>query len=303
MFKRIVLPELEKEHSTYFIVIDNLRYDQWKMIQPSLMSDFRVEDESLYLSILPTATQYSRNAIFSGLMPLQMQQIHPNWWKNDVDDGGKNMFEKEFLASQLHRLGKEQLKFSYNKITNLEAGKKLADNMSNLVHNKLNVIVYNFVDMLSHSRTDMKVIKELAEGNAAYRSLTTSWFEYSPLKEMFNFAARSKSKVIVTTDHGTVQVKRPTKVFGEKEISSNLRYKTGRNMKYNNKDVFEINNPSDIHLPSVNVSSKFIFAKEDYFFAYPNNYNHYVNHFKETFQHGGISLEEMLIPIVTLSSK
>lgn len=303
VFKRIVLPELEKEHSTYFIVIDNLRYDQWKMIQPSLMSDFRVEDESLYLSILPTATQYSRNAIFSGLMPLQMQQIHPNWWKNDVDDGGKNMFEKEFLASQLHRLGKEQLKFSYNKITNLEAGKKLADNMSNLVHNKLNVIVYNFVDMLSHSRTDMKVIKELAEGNAAYRSLTTSWFEYSPLKEMFNFAARSKSKVIVTTDHGTVQVKRPTKVFGEKEISSNLRYKTGRNMKYNNKDVFEINNPSDIHLPSVNVSSKFIFAKEDYFFAYPNNYNHYVNHFKETFQHGGISLEEMLIPIVTLSSK
>ena len=303
VFERTVLPELDKNQTTYFIVIDNLRYDQWKMIQPSLMNDFRIDTESLYFSILPTATQYSRNAIFSGLMPLQMQQEHPNWWKNDIDEGGKNMFENEFLKSQLRRFGKDNVKFSYNKITNLDAGKRLVDNMSNLINNQLNVIVYNFVDMLSHSRTDMKVIKELAEGNAAYRSLTTSWFEYSPLKEMFNFIAKNKSKVIVTTDHGTVQVKRPTKVIGEKDITSNLRYKTGRNMKYNAKDVYEVNQPKDVHLPSINMSSKFIFAKEDYFFAYPNNYNHYVNHFKETFQHGGISLEEMLIPIVSLSSK
>ena len=303
IFKNSVLPELNENKATFFIVIDNLRFDQWKMIQPSLMNDFRIEDESLYFSILPTATQYSRNAIFSGLLPLQMQQQHMDWWKNDTDEGGKNQFEKEFLEAQMKRLGKDYLKVSYNKITNIDAGRRLVDNMQNLMNNQLNVIVYNFVDMLSHARTDMKVIKELAEGNAAYRSLTTSWFEYSPLKDMFSFIASNNSKVIVTTDHGTVLVKKPTKVLGEKDITTNLRYKLGRNMKYNSKEVFEINQPKNVFLPAVNMSSKYIFAREDYFFAYPNNYNYYVNHYKETFQHGGVSLEEMIIPIVTLSSK
>ena len=303
IFKHSVLPELNEDKTTFFIVIDNLRYDQWKMIQPSLMNDFRIEDESLYFSILPTATQYSRNAIFSGLLPLQMEQQHKDWWKNDTDEGGKNLFEKEFLEAQMKRLGKGHLKVSYNKITNIDAGRRLVDNMRNLMNNQLNVIVYNFVDMLSHARTDMKVIKELAEGNAAYRSLTTSWFEYSPLKDMFAFIANNNSKVVVTTDHGTVLVKKPTKVLGEKDLTTNLRYKLGRNMKYNSKEVFEINHPKDVFLPVVNMSSKYIFAREDYFFVYPNNYNYYVNHYKETFQHGGVSLEEMIIPIVTLSSK
>ncbi|MBL6657535.1 MAG: bifunctional response regulator/alkaline phosphatase family protein [Flavobacteriales bacterium] len=303
IFKHSVLPELNEDKTTFFIVIDNLRYDQWKMIQPSLMNDFRIQDESLYFSILPTATQYSRNAIFSGLLPLEMEQQHKDWWKNDTDEGGKNLFEKEFLEAQMRRLGKAHLKVSYNKITNIDAGRRLVDNMQNLMNNHLNVIVYNFVDMLSHARTDMKVIKELAEGNAAYRSLTTSWFEYSPLKDMFAFIANNNSKVVVTTDHGTVLVKKPTKVLGEKDLTTNLRYKLGRNMKYDSKEVFEINQPKNVFLPIVNMSSKYIFAREDYFFAYPNNYNHYVNHYKETFQHGGISLEEMIIPIITLSSK
>jgi len=302
LFKHSVLPHVDENTSTYFIVIDNLRYDQWKMIQP-LLNDFKIVEDDLYFSILPTSTQYSRNAIFSGLLPLQMEQQHKDWWKNDTDEGGKNLFEENFLKAQLNRLGKQHLKTSYHKITNIDAGRKLVENMRNLSHNHLNVIVYNFVDMLSHARTDMKVIKELAEDDAAYRSLTISWFEHSPLREMFNFIAKNKSKVIVTTDHGTILVKKPTKVLGDKDLTSNLRYKLGRNMRYNSKEVFEINQPKDVFLPSVNISSKYIFAREDYFFAYPNNYNHYVNHYKETFQHGGISLEEMIIPIVILSPK
>ena len=303
LFKNKVLPHLSQESCTFLIVIDNLRYDQWKMIQPIISNDFRIDEESLYFSILPTSTQYSRNAIFSGLMPLEMEQLHKKWWRNDTDDGGKNAFEENFLNAQLKRLGKSSIKFSYNKVTNIDSGRKLVDNMQNLSHNQLNVIVYNFVDMLSHSRTDMKVIKELAEGNAAYRSLTTSWFEHSPLKDMMSFISKNNHKIVITTDHGTILVKKPIKVLGDKQVSTNLRYKQGRNMKYEHKEVFEINNPKDIFLPSVNISSKYIFARQDSFFAYPNNFNFYVNHYKETFQHGGISLEEMIIPVVTLSPK
>ena len=303
LFKEYVLPHLKEGKPHFFLVIDNLRFDQWKILEPELLNYFRVEEEEMYFSILPTATQYSRNAIFSGLMPSEMQKRHSDWWMNDDDEGGKNMFEEQFMQSQLQRLGKGSLKMSYNKITNIDAGRRLADNMQNLMRNDLNVIVYNFVDMLSHSRTDMKVIKELAEGDSAYRSLTASWFEHSPLRDMLRFIAENNAKVSVTTDHGTILVKRPTKVLGDKTLSTNLRYKQGKNMRYDFNEVYEVNNPKEVFLPNINVSSKYIFAREDCFFAYPNNYNYFVKHYKETFQHGGISMEEMMIPVVTLSPK
>jgi hypothetical protein len=235
-------------------------------------------------------------------MPSEMEKRFPDWWLNDEEEGGKNLHEQDFLSEQLKRLGKN-FKFSYNKITNLAAGKKLADNISNLMQNKLNVIVYNFVDMLSHARTDMEVIRELADDEPAYRSITRSWFEHSPLLDMVKQISAKKAKLIITTDHGTVHVKDAIKIIGDKNVNTNLRYKTGKTLTYNYKEVFEVKNPHDAYLPKQHVSSVYVFVREDKFFAYPNNYNHYVNYYRNTFQHGGISLEEMLIPYVVLKAK
>lgn len=302
LFKNKFLKELVKDEPVFLIVIDNLRLDQWKIIQPIIQDYYQVESEEAFFSILPTATQYSRNAIFSGLMPSEMEKMFPNFWLNDEEEGGKNLHEEAFLQAQLKRLGKD-IKMSYNKITNFNAGKKLSDNLSNLLQNKLNVIVYNFVDMLSHARTEMEVIRELAENETSYRSITKSWFEHSPLLDIIKQLAAKKIKIVITTDHGTVHVKEPTKILGDKNVNSNLRYKQGKALEYNYKEVFEIKNPADAYLPIQHPSSRFVFAKEDRFFAYPNNFNHYVNYYKNTFQHGGVSLEEIIIPYIVLSAK
>jgi len=302
LFKHQVAPALE-EGPAYLVLIDNLRFDQWRMIRPILSQWFRIEDESLYYSILPTATQYSRNAIFSGLMPTEMEKMYPDLWKNDEDEGGKNQHEEAFLQAQMKRLGLSSKRLGYNKITNLDAGKRLVDQFHELDNNDLNVIVYNFVDMLSHARTDMKVIRELADDEAAYRSLTVSWFEHSPLYAMFQKMAESGRPVIITTDHGSVHVNHPVKVVGEKSTNSNLRYKRGKQLGYDAKEVFEITDPANVFLPRQHVSTRFIFARSSDFFVYPNNYNHFVRHYKDTFQHGGISMEEMLIPRVKLRTR
>ena len=302
LFKTRIAPSLNGENTVYWVVIDNLRYDQWKAIQPMIQEDFRIDSEDIFYSILPTATQYARNALFAGLMPSEIEKRHPNLWVGEDEEGGKNMHEEALLQEQLKRLGKN-IKMSYHKITNLQSGKKLVENMHKLSQNKLNVIVYNFVDMLSHARTDMEVIRELADDEAAYRSLTQSWFEHSPLREILKEIAAVKGKVFLCTDHGTIRVKEASKVVGDRETTTNLRYKLGKNLRYEVKDVFDVGDPGEIFLPKVNVSSRYIFAKGSKFLAYPNNYNYYVNFYKNTFQHGGISLEEMLIPMVSLQAK
>ena len=302
LFKDYLAPELSKEQSVLWVIVDNLRYDQYRVLEPIINNHYKKEEEHSYFSILPTATQYARNAIFSGLMPLEMEKKHPDLWKNDINEGSLNLYENEFLTAQIKRL-RLDIKHEYYKITSLKNGKELADNYNATKQNDLTAVVYNFVDMLSHSKTEMEVIKELAGDDKAYRSLTLSWFKNSPLFEIIQKAQLLGQKLIITTDHGTINCKNPSKVTGDRNINTNLRFKTGRHISYEKKDVYAVHNPKDIFLPTVAINSPFIFAKDDLFFTYPNNFNHFVKYYKNSYQHGGISLEEVIIPFAIYSPK
>ena len=300
IFKDKIAPKLDE--SMFLIVIDNLRYDQWRVIRPMISKYYRFDEENVIFSILPTATHYARNALFAGLLPSEIAKKYPQYWLNESDEGGKNNYEKELLNENLKRLGKS-FKWSYNKVTNIEFGKKLNDNFNELLNNHFNVVVYNFVDMLSHARSEMKVIKELADDEAAYRSLTESWFEHSPLFEIIKKCAKAGKQIILTTDHGTVRVNNAVDIVGPRDTNTNLRYKTGKNLNYNEKDVYRVKNPTDIFLPKESISNEFVFCKNDDFFVYPNNKNSFIQQYNDSFQHGGISLEELLIPYVELTPK
>tara|TARA_B100001142_G_scaffold23733_1_gene21714 strand:+ start:23864 stop:25411 length:1548 start_codon:yes stop_codon:yes gene_type:complete len=288
---------------TIFIVIDNLRYDQWMIVEPLILDYYKKESEIAYYSILPTTTQYARNSLFSGLMPLKIKEKYPKFWKDDYEDGGKNLFEYELLDKNLEDIYFEKIDHEYFKITNLKNGLKLANSLKGKINNKLTTIVYNFVDMLSHSKTEMEMIKELASNDKAYRSLTKSWFENSPLFEIIKNAQDLGFKLIITTDHGTINVKNPAKIIGDKNTSQNLRYKTGKSLTYNHKENISYNNPEEVGLPKTSINSSYVFSKEDYYLVYPNNYNHYSNYFRNTYQHGGVSMEEMIIPFIVLNPK
>lgn len=303
LFKFKVMPHVEKGVPTFFLLIDNLRFDQWKAIQPIFAESFRILEEESFYSILPTATQYARNAIFSGLLPMDIEKAYPQQWKNDDEEGGKNLFEEEFFRGQLKRMKRDDVRFSYTKILNNQAGQDLVNNIHNLLTNDLNIIVYNFVDMLSHARTEMEVLKELAGDETSYRSVTRSWFEHSPLHQALKKIADKKINIVLATDHGSVRVKTPAKVIGDKQTTTNLRYKHGRNLNYEPKEVLAFRDPKEAGLPVPTVNSSFIFAKEDLFLCYPNNYNYYVNYYRNTFQHGGVSLEEMIIPVIKMTTK
>lgn len=298
-----VFPKLKSDRPTIMLLLDNFRFDQWKVLEPIIGEMFKLDNESHFCSILPTTTQYSRNAIFSGYMPADILKRFPQYWVHDHEEGGKNNHEAELLTDLINRTFRKPLKHDYVKVTNLNVAKQVQDNIHNYLNNDLTVIVYNFIDMLSHARTEMEVLKELASDETAYRSLTKSWFIHSPIWAALQKAAEQDMQLIITTDHGTIRVKTPSKVIGDRDTTTNLRYKVGRNLNYDSKDVLEFRNPEKGGLPRPNVSSTYIFAKEDLYFLYPNNYNYYNNYYRDTFQHGGISLEEMICPVLTLSPR
>lgn len=302
VMKRNVFPLIDQGEKVFFLVLDNFRYDQWRTVATELAGLFTI-DEQLYYSILPTATQYARNAIFSGLMPDQIASMFPHLWVDEDEEESKNLNEAPLIQTQLDRYRRRNT-FSYHKINDVAGGERLLSQLPGLMQNDLNVVVFNFIDMLSHTRTESKMIRELASTEAAYRSLTLSWFRHSPLRELLKELAARRCRVVITTDHGSIRVDNAIKVQANNgEINSNLRYKLSRNMSYNPKQVFEITRPAQACLPSPNVSTKYIFATGRDFFAYPNNYNYYVGYYTNTFQHGGISMEEMIIPLITLKAK
>jgi len=303
LLKQKLAPLIKENKPTFLVVIDNLRFDQWKAIQPLVMENFKVDEEDTFYASLPTATQYSRNAIFAGMTALEISQKFPEQWKNDDDEGGKNLHEDFFLEQFLKRTFHEPIKHQYVKVTNHRDANLLESNINNYLNNKLTVIVYNFVDMLSHARTEMEVLKELASDEAAYRSLAVSWFDHSPLQNALKKLAEKDVNILLTTDHGTVRVQDPSKCIGDRETTTNIRYKNGKNLNYDERDVYAVREPETIGLPKSRLSSTYIFAKENKFLVYPNNYNHFVNFYKNSFQHGGISLEEMIVPVVRLSKK
>ena len=301
IFKECIFPKLSAGEKVFLVVLDNFRYDQWRLLSKELGDQYDI-DENLYYSILPTATQYARNAIFSGLMPDQIARMFPDLWVDEDEEEGKNLNEEPLIQTQLDRYRRHE-SFSYHKVNNSADAERFMQQLNSLKRNNLNVVVFNFIDMLSHARTESRMVRELANNESAYRSITLSWFRHSVIADFFRQLAQTDYKVIVTTDHGSIRCTKPVKIVGDRNTNTNLRYKLGKNLGYDSKDLYVIKDPRLAQLPSPNLTTSYVFATGDSFFAYPNNYNYYVSYYKDTFQHGGISMEEMLIPLITMTGK
>lgn len=304
IIEKYVYPELAANKKVAFFVIDCMRLDQWLSLEKYFYDYYTIQKE-YYFSILPTATPFARNAIFSGLFPSELEKRYPEMWaKGEDDDYSRNRYENELLYDNLRLLGlKLKSEPRYQKIITVEESRSLEKNLLSYLDTPLLSVVVNFVDILAHSRSDLPILKEIAPDESSYRSLTRSWFEHSSIYTVFQKLAEQDITIIVTSDHGSIRCMRGTKVLGDREASTNLRYKYGRNLKADSKHAFFIENPLDGKLPRRNFNINYIVAKEDYYFVYPTNYHKYMSYYRDSFQHGGISLEEMVLPVIKLQPK
>lgn len=299
---QFVQPHFKSGKPVLFFVIDCMRYDQWRVFENMLSPYFGIETD-FYCSILPTATPYARNAIFSGLFPNDIERLYPDLWTSqDDNESSLNQFEDKLLETQMRRLG-ERHNPKYEKVLGTDDGKRLADRIRNHLQTPFSAFVFNFVDTLVHSRSDSEVLKEIAPDEAAFRGLTRTWFEHSSLFQIFRTLAKEDVTLVVTTDHGSVRALRDTKVLGDRDTSTSLRYKYGRNLKAERDAAILVKDPAAFRLPRGGSMSQYIFALEDYYFVYPTNYHKYQNKYMDTFQHGGASMEEMILPVATLRPK
>jgi len=297
-----IMPMIDNGEKVFLLVIDNLRFDQWKVLKPYFSKYLSVVDEQVISTILPTATQYARNSFFSGLLPLDIAKRYPDLWSDEEDEGNKNDFEEQ-LVNEFFSRNRRNIKITFHKILNDEYAYSKFSNVKVLKNNELNIFVFNFVDLLSHAKTNVQMLKDLAKDEKAYRAIVKVWFEHSFLKYLLEEISELGATVILTTDHGAVQVRNSVRVIGDRHSSTNIRYKQGRNLDYDRKEVFVIKDPVEAGLPQSNLSTTYIFAKNYDYLVYPKNYNQFVKYYKDTFQHGGISMEEMMIPYITMVPK
>ncbi len=302
VLRKRLFPVLNDEFPVFFILIDNLRYDHWKVLQQHLRPYLTTLSEDTYMSILPSVTHYARNSMFAGLLPSEIEKKYPDYWISEDSVQYKNQNEKMLLEEYLKRFGKE-VNYTYNKVLNQSYGFKILDYLPKMMSTPLNVIIYNFIDMLSHASTEIELLREMANDDDAYRSLIGSWIDHSPLLELIKNLTGRKAIVIITSDHGSIRIYNPVRIKGDRDTSVNLRFKIGRNLEFDPKEAFSVRNPGDIFLPKTTITSSFVFCRQNDFFVYPNNFNQYVNYYRNTIQHGGISMEELMVPYAVLQPK
>ena len=306
IFEKYVAPLLKTGKPTFFFVVDCMRLDQWLVFE-ELLSPYYNFNKDYYSSILPTATPYARNSIFSGLFPIDIKKYYPQWWANEMntEDHKLNAYEQQLLEEQVKRK-RIQLKnkLTYIKIHDTDFGKKIEADIMKYARNHFTAIVINAVDMIAHSRSDYAILKEIAPDESAYRSLTRSWFTHSSLFSMLRSLSEIKDvNIVITTDHGSIRCLRGVKVVGDRDTTTCLRYKFGKNVKAEARNAMIINDPEEYKLPKPGVTINNVIAKEDYYFVYPTDYHHYLQKYRDSFQHGGISLEETIIPVITLKPR
>jgi CheY-like chemotaxis protein len=299
-----VAPYLSSNKRVYFIVVDCLRLDQWLTIEPMLEPYFSIKRD-YYYSILPTATPYSRNSIFGGLFPSELATTYPEFWnETGSDETGKNRFEKQLLERQIRKMGlKVNPSVKYIKVYSPDEAVQARKQIPTLQAIPLVALVFNFVDIVAHSRSESRVLQEMLPNESAYRSFTASWFMHSPLYDILKAISLQDAVAVVTTDHGSVLSRRSAVALGDRETSTNVRYKFGTNLNCDPRYAVQVRNPAEFKLPGGGINKNYIIAKEDYYFVYPTNFHEYERQYKDSFQHGGISMEEMILPCVTMTPK